>query len=101
MERSPGEAACSIVETCTDSLEEGGVKERKGVGRVHRHCEGGEGKKGLNFMGVKPASDMELGALFFLDLEKYGGNTSCGPPNSTLGEPVLIIFWDTHVSFGG
>ncbi len=30
----------------------------------------GEGKKGLNFMGVKPASDVELGTLFFLDLEK-------------------------------
>jgi hypothetical protein len=31
---------------------------------------GGEGKKGHDLTGVKPASYVELGTLFFLDLEK-------------------------------
>jgi hypothetical protein len=35
---------------------------------VHRHVEEGGGKKRLAFLGVKAASDMEFGALFFFGL---------------------------------
>jgi hypothetical protein len=64
---SPGVAACSNIEKCTDSRAQGGDKVCEGGGRVHRHVEGGGGKKPLTFLGVKAASDVELGTLFFLD----------------------------------
>ena len=70
LERSPGEEAFSNVETSTDSLAEGRVKEQKAVGKVYRHGERGAVEGDSIFMGVKPASDMELGALFFLDSEE-------------------------------